>query len=59
MKIMVVDDSPTFRAAVARMLTQMGHEPMPAENGREALERVKEHFRRGEGGRSVGAGAAK
>lgn len=44
MKVMVVDDSPTFRAGVAKMLVQMGHEPMPVENGLQALERVKEEF---------------
>jgi diguanylate cyclase (GGDEF)-like protein len=43
-KIMVVDDSPTFRAGVAKMLVQMGHEPMPVENGLQALERVREEF---------------
>lgn len=44
MRIMVVDDSPTFRAGVAKMLAQMGHEPVPAENGLQALERAREEF---------------
>jgi len=43
-RIMVVDDSPTFRAGVAKMLAQMGHEPVPAENGLQALERAREEF---------------
>jgi len=30
-KIMVADDSPTFGVAVAKLLTQMGHEPVPDE----------------------------
>jgi diguanylate cyclase (GGDEF)-like protein len=38
---MIVDDSVTFRAAVVRMLAQMGHEALEAEDGMQALERVK------------------
>jgi len=37
MKILLVDDSPTIRAAVNSMLVKMGHAVTMAENGEEAL----------------------
>jgi len=37
MKILLVDDSPTIRAATEPMLVKMGHAVMMAENGEEAL----------------------
>jgi diguanylate cyclase (GGDEF)-like protein len=42
MKIMVVDDSATFRTAVARMLARMGHEALLAENGLQAIDRIRD-----------------
>ena len=37
MKILVVDDSATMRAALARMLAKMGHEALTAESGAQAI----------------------
>jgi CheY-like chemotaxis protein/anti-sigma regulatory factor (Ser/Thr protein kinase) len=37
-KILVADDSATNRAVLGALLTQMGHQPIFAENGREAVE---------------------
>jgi len=38
MKILVADDSATNRAVLGALLTNMGHQPIFAENGREAVE---------------------
>ena len=46
MKILVVDDSRAMRRIVARTIRQAGHdghEIIEAENGREALDMVREH----------------
>lgn len=37
-RVLVVDDSRTFRFALSRMLRQAGYEVLEAENGREAVE---------------------
>ena len=37
MKILVVDDSATMRAALAKMLAKMGHETLTAESGAQAI----------------------
>jgi diguanylate cyclase (GGDEF)-like protein len=37
MKILVVDDSATMRAALAKMLAKMGHEALTAESGTQAI----------------------
>ena len=38
MKILVADDSATNRAVLGALLMHMGHQPIFAENGREAVE---------------------
>lgn len=38
MKILIVDDSPTIRAAIVQLLHRMGHGVVEAENGEQALE---------------------
>ncbi len=37
MKILIADDNPTNRAVLAALVTQMGHDPILAEDGREAV----------------------
>lgn len=43
MKVLVVDDSTAIRKLLGRMLRSMGHEPMEACHGLEALERL-DHY---------------
>ena len=38
MKILVVDDSPTIRAALALLVKKMGHEVLQASDGGEAVD---------------------
>jgi signal transduction histidine kinase/CheY-like chemotaxis protein len=40
---LVVDDEPEVRAVLSRMLHQLGHRVIEAANGREAVERLREH----------------
>jgi two-component system chemotaxis response regulator CheY len=40
--IMVIDDSPTFRASVSFCLTTAGYDVGEAENGQDALEKLSE-----------------
>jgi adenylate cyclase len=41
-RILVVDDTPFNRQLLARLLRGLGHEPVEAGNGREALERLRD-----------------
>jgi two-component system, chemotaxis family, chemotaxis protein CheY len=41
MKLIVADDSRMVRGIVAKVVESMGHEAVPAANGREALERLE------------------
>ncbi len=41
-RILVVDDTPFNRQLLARLLRGLGHEPVEAANGREALERLRD-----------------
>jgi adenylate cyclase len=41
-RVLVVDDTPFNRQLLARLLRGLGHEPVEAANGREALERLRE-----------------
>jgi class 3 adenylate cyclase/CheY-like chemotaxis protein len=41
-RILVVDDTPFNRQLLSRLLKRIGHEPVEATNGREALERVRD-----------------
>lgn len=43
MKILVVDDSATMRAALAKMLAKMGHETLTAESGAQAIRLYESH----------------
>jgi class 3 adenylate cyclase len=40
-RILVVDDSRVNRLMLARLLTSLGHEPIEAEDGRQALDRLR------------------
>jgi CheY-like chemotaxis protein len=42
-KVLVVDDDPTTRNVVSRLLTKLGYEPMAAAGGKEALELLYQH----------------
>ncbi len=42
MKILIVDDSPTMRAALSRYVERMGHECITAKSGAEGLARFRE-----------------
>lgn len=46
--IMVIDDSPTIRVSVEMALKQLGHTIKQAENGQDALEKIKEFKKAGE-----------
>ncbi len=46
MKILVVDDSPTIRAALKALLERMGHTVVEANDGKEALQ-IYRHDRPG------------
>src|SRR5690349_12721284 len=41
-RVLVVDDTPFNRQLLARLLRGLGHEPVEAGNGREALDRLRE-----------------
>jgi adenylate cyclase len=41
-RVLVVDDTPFNRQLLARLLRGLGHEPIEAGNGREALERLRD-----------------
>ena len=41
-RVLVVDDTPFNRQLLARLLGKLGHEPVEAANGREALERLRD-----------------
>jgi len=41
-RILVVDDTPFNRQLLARLLRGLGHEPVEAEDGRQALERLRD-----------------
>jgi two-component system nitrogen regulation response regulator NtrX len=41
-RILVVDDDPSIRSALGKLLTTAGHEVIPAENGAEATRRWRE-----------------
>lgn len=43
MKVLIVDDSSAIRKLMRRMLVSMGHEPLEACHGKEALERINQH----------------
>src|SRR5437899_11807285 len=43
MKILVVDDSPTIRAALKALLERMGHTVVEASDGKEALQMYREN----------------
>src|SRR4051812_27742613 len=41
-RVLVVDDTPFNRQLLSRLLRRIGHEPVEATNGREALERLRD-----------------
>ena len=43
MKVLVVDDSAIMRKVIEQILEMLGHEAVPATNGLDAFERLKEH----------------
>ena len=43
MKVLVVDDSAIMRKVIEQILEMLGHEAVPAANGVEAFDRLKEH----------------
>ena len=43
MKVLVVDDSAIMRKVIEQILEMLGHEAVPAANGVEAFERLKDH----------------
>ena len=43
MKILIVEDSKLMRRAITKVVVAKGHEPMEAENGQEALEKLRDH----------------
>jgi two-component system chemotaxis response regulator CheY len=43
MKVLVVDDSAIMRKVIEQILEMLGHESVPAANGVEAFDQLKEH----------------
>ena len=43
MKVLVVDDAKFMRLTLGNIIRKLGHEVVEAENGREALEKYREH----------------
>ncbi len=43
MKVLVVDDSAIMRKVIEQILEMLGHESVPATNGIDAFERLKDH----------------
>jgi two-component system chemotaxis response regulator CheY len=43
MKVLVVDDSAIMRKVITQILEMLGHDAVPASNGLDAFERLKEH----------------
>ena len=43
MKVLVVDDSAIMRKVITQFLEMLGHDSVPAANGIDAFERLKEH----------------
>lgn len=43
MKVLVVDDSAIMRKVIAQILEMLGHDSVPAANGLDAFDRLKEH----------------
>ena len=43
MKALIVDDSGPIRKIIRKMLLEMGHETLEAENGKEALNQLETH----------------
>ena len=43
MKVLVVDDSAIMRKVITQILEMLGHDSVPAANGLDAFERLKEH----------------
>ena len=43
MKVLVVDDSAIMRKVIAQILEMLGHDSVPASNGIDAFDRLKEH----------------
>jgi len=43
MKVLVVDDSAIMRKVIEQILEMLGHEAVPATNGLDAFERLKQH----------------
>jgi two-component system chemotaxis response regulator CheY len=43
MKVLVVDDSAIMRKVIEQILEMLGHESVPAANGLDAFEKLKEH----------------
>lgn len=43
MKVLIVDDSKPIFMMVSQMLGELGHEGLWAENGEDAVEKIKEH----------------
>jgi two-component system chemotaxis response regulator CheY len=43
MKVLVVDDSAIMRKVIAQILEMLGHESVPAANGVDAFEQLKQH----------------
>jgi two-component system chemotaxis response regulator CheY len=43
MKVLVVDDSAIMRKVITQILEMLGHDSVPASNGLDAFERLKEH----------------
>jgi len=43
MKVLVVDDSAIMRKVISQILEMLGHDSVPAANGLDAFDRLKEH----------------
>ena len=43
MKVLVVDDSAIMRKVITQILEMLGHDSVPASNGLDAFEKLKEH----------------
>ncbi len=43
MKVLVVDDSAIMRKVITQILEMLGHESVPASNGVDAFEQLKQH----------------
>ena len=43
MKVLVVDDSAIMRKVISQILEMLGHDSVPASNGIDAFDRLKEH----------------